>query len=83
VGIVVVFIVAILSRIGARSLIGRASSRLAKAQRREGMALRFGRRRELDHDVSILILPGEEPRGACPRSNLSTRIMRPPQHGHG
>ena len=65
------------------SRIGRASSALAKDQRGEWAALRHGGRRELDHDVSILIWPGEKARGARPGWNLSMTIMRPPQHGHG
>jgi hypothetical protein len=37
--------------------------------------------RDFDHDVSILILLGEEPREARPRSIVSTTIIRPPQQG--
>ena len=56
-----------------------SASALAKDQRRERAALWRGRRVEVDHEVSILIRLGEGPA----RPNVSTMIIRPPQHGHG
>jgi hypothetical protein len=55
---------------------GRCS--LAIGQRGEQTAVRCDRRRDPDHEVSILIRLGKGPA----RPKVSTTIMRPPQHGH-
>src|SRR5215472_5996364 len=44
-------------------------------------ALQGGKRGD-DHEVSILIRLGDEDRAGRAPSNVSTTIIRPPQHGH-
>ena len=76
------FAVAVLGRAG-RKVFGRTPAARSKGARQ--MRARLGRceRRDLNHDVSILISPSEKPREARPRSKVSITIIRPPQHGHG
>jgi hypothetical protein len=79
---IIFFAAAVFAR-GARCIIGRAPSARSNDQRQKRAELRRGGWRDLNYDVSILISPSEEARGARPRSNVSMTIMRPPQHGHG
>ena len=64
---------------GSDTALEKSLSALAKGQRRERAALSRGRRPDFDHEVSILIRLDEGPA----RPNVSTTIIRPPQHGHG
>jgi hypothetical protein len=48
----------------------------------EETALRGGKQGDVDHEVSILIRLGDEDRAGRAPSNVSTMIIRPPQHGH-
>src|SRR5208283_4398764 len=77
------FFAVVMVMTGARSKFGRAPAARSNDQRQKRGELRRCGRRDLDHDVSILISKSEEPRGARPRSKVSTMIRRPPQHGHG
>ena len=64
---------------GSDTALEQSLSALAKRQRRERAALSRGRRPDVDHEVSILIRLDEGPA----RPNVSTTIIRPPQHGQG
>ena len=64
---------------GSHSALQQSPSALAIGQRGEQTAVRHEGQRNLDHEVSILIRLGEGPA----RPNVSTTIIRPPQHGHG
>ena len=79
---VMFFAAAVLGRVGLRT-IGRAPAAQSNDPQQKRCELRRCGRRDFDHDVSILISKSEEARGARPRSNVSTMIRRPPQHGHG
>ena len=54
----------------------------ARGGRRREMALRGGKRRDDPHELSILIRFGDGERAGRGPSNVSTMIIRPPQHGH-
>ena len=63
--------------------IGRAAAPGAGSEASGGLAMRRGA--DGGHGVAVLT-PGSDgggPRGAPPRSKISTMIMRPPQQGHG
>ena len=64
---------------GSHSALQQGPSALAIGQRGEQTAVREEGQRNLDHEVSILIRLDEGPA----RPNVSTTIIRPPQHGHG
>jgi hypothetical protein len=76
------FAAAVLGRLGPRTF-GRTPAARSKGSRQMRAPLGRCERRDLNHDVSILISPSEKPREARPRSKVSMTIMRPPQHGHG
>jgi len=64
---------------GSRSALQQSPSALAIGQRGEQTAARDEGQRNLDQEVSILIRLDEGPA----RPNVSTTIIRPPQHGQG
>ncbi len=76
------FAAAVLGRLGQRTF-GRTPAARSKGARQMRAPLGRCERRDLNHDVSILISPSEKPREARRRSKVSMTIMRPPQHGHG
>ena len=68
---------------GLHGVLEQSPSTVTNGPRSETATLGYDRRLDTDHDVSILIRPVDAGRRAAARPNVSTTIMRPPQHGQG